>query len=718
MNYDSHQLKTALKRFFGFNDFLAGQLEIISSILNRRDTIVVMPTGAGKSLCYQFPAALLNGTAIVISPLIALMKDQVDSLKDTNLKSAFINSSQSIQEIQTTIENAIRGDYKLIYIAPERLESKIFIQDLRKLNLSFLAVDEAHCISEWGHDFRPSYLNIANILDGIKDLPKIALTATATPEVQDDIVESLKMNSPNRFIKGFDRKNLRYITEYSENKTVKLKNVLKKFREPVIVYCGTRKRVENISSYLLKNGINAIAYHAGLSPETRIQAQNRFMNEEAEVIVATNAFGMGINKANVRAVIHCDLTQTLESYYQEAGRAGRDGIESDCILLYTRTDRNLQEFFIENNYPSKVMIVFVYNALKSYLQINNSDDSTFFDIQDFARKLNTTVSSINSVLNILELNNLITQNNNHKFSLIKLISDASTIRDYINYLDLRQKIALEFLLRNIPASSFSDFQKVNLSKICDSIGMTIQEFKEQLRIFEFSGIISIKEIQSGSNISINSYDIKDLSLYIDFDKIAERKKRAYLKLDKMVEYAETNKCKRNFILDYFFERDYIGFCGKCSSCNQKSNKLWKIEELENGKGIIDFLENKKIQNDGSQEKKYEEPKISVQSKKVYKLVSEGKSLNSISAELKISEADVGWCLQELIENDYFIKVEQFVDYLTYQKIKKIVEKNPLKPLRIIRENYDEVIEFPILRIATAFARKELEINSNIFKKKK
>lgn len=716
MKYDSSSQKAALMRFFGFSDFLPGQLEVVNSILNLHDTLVVMPTGAGKSLCYQLPSAILDGTAIVISPLIALMQDQVDSLKNTNLRSASINSAQSYSEMTNTIRRAIDGNFKLIYIAPERLENKLFVKDLKKIKISFLAVDEAHCISEWGHDFRPSYLNIANIIDEITHIPKMALTATATPEVQDDIINSLKMKRPNIFIRGFDRKNLSYITINTNQKEVLLYKIIKKIKEPVIVYCGTRKRVEFYSDYLFKNEINSVAYHAGFDTEVRQRTQNSFMNDDSKVIVATNAFGMGINKLNVRAVVHCDLTQTIESYYQEAGRAGRDGLPSDCILLYNKSDRKLQEFFIESNYPQKGDFLIVYNALKKIAGgSQNIQNTRNFNIPTFANSINLPIIKVNSILNIFENKGLIKFNNAPNFLNIKLTMDAAEIRRLFYSADLKQKIILESLLRNIPASSYEDFKRVDIAKIADMIGVTLLEYKEQLKVFEISGVISIKNLPSEGKMIFNFDDKADLFYKINFEKLEIRKKRAYEKLNKVIEFAETKECKRNFILEYFSETNYNGVCGRCSSCSSQSLlKIYK-QDIE----INPFNDNSSKKFEKPKEEKDENVKgISHLSESMFELISKGMKLKEISKKMRITEAEVAWEIQELIENDYFVQLEQFVDITTYQKVKQIVRNFPNSPLRVIRANYDGGIEIPILRIATAFARKELDIDSSIFKKKK
>jgi ATP-dependent DNA helicase RecQ len=364
----NHHAHTLLKRHFAYTSFRAGQLEIIQSIARLNDTFVVMPTGGGKSLCYQLPALMLDGTALVISPLIALMQDQVRSLDKAGIPACFINSSLGMDEIRRRLTDAREGKYKLVYVAPERLESKQFQEQAQLIPWSFLAVDEAHCVSEWGHDFRPAYLSIASANDALGRLPIIALTATATPEVQTDVVRQLRMPAPARFIRGFDRPNLNYIVEHNHDKTTRLADICAETRTKhpsgsTIVYCGSRKRVDQFTRSLNEYKIPAEPYHAGLGDSFRKAVLERFMGGQTNIIVATNAFGMGVDKPDVRTVVHCDLTLSLEAYYQEAGRAGRDGDEARCIMLYSPADRRLMDFFLQCSFPDTNLVEKMYHIL-------------------------------------------------------------------------------------------------------------------------------------------------------------------------------------------------------------------------------------------------------------------------------------------------------------------------------------------------------------------
>ena len=369
--HDPHALARArqqLREVFGYDEFLPGQAEIVASVLARRDTLAVLPTGGGKSVCYQLPALLLDGLTLVVSPLLALMKDQVDALTQNGVSAAAINSTVPREEQREILRRASGGDLRLLYVAPERFSDGRFIAAMRSVNVVLLAVDEAHCISQWGHDFRPSYRDLGGVRADLGGPPIIALTATADPLVRGDIVGRLGLREPDMHVAGFDRPNLRFHTARVRSQKEKREQITELLGDlgseaSAIVYCATRKKVESLSKALRSRRIHCSPYHAGMPDEERVRIQNAFAHDRLRIIVATNAFGLGIDKPDVRLVIHHDLPESIEAYYQEAGRAGRDGDRAECVLYFAPRDRGLREFFIELDHPPASTVIEVYRAL-------------------------------------------------------------------------------------------------------------------------------------------------------------------------------------------------------------------------------------------------------------------------------------------------------------------------------------------------------------------
>jgi ATP-dependent DNA helicase RecQ len=560
-----------LKEYWGYTSFRPLQEDIIQSVWEKRDTLGLMPTGGGKSLTFQVPVMAMDGICLVVTPLIALMKDQVDNLRERGIKAAAVYSGMSRDEIITTLENCIFGGYKFLYVSPERLSSDIFLTKLQAMDVCLLVVDESHCISQWGYDFRPSYLKIADIRETLINVPVLALTATATPDVVDDIQEKLRFKEKNVFRTSFLRDNLSYVVRSADNKVGELIHILKSVPGSGIVYVRSRRQTKEISQTLKKEGLRADYFHAGLSYEDKIFKQNAWKDDECPVIVSTNAFGMGIDKPDVRIVVHMDLPNSPEEYFQEAGRAGRDGKKSYSVILYTKSDSAKLKKRISDTFPEKELIVRVYEALGNYFQVavgSGAGRAFDFDLIEFCSRFKLPSLQTHHALKILELAGYLEYTDE---------IDARSKLRFLIYRDdmysLRLEPITDELLHTIMRSYtgvFSDDIYIDESMLASRIGKTRQEVYDILVNLSKLRYISYVPAKKTPFIIYTSSreDIKFIT--IPQSVYEERKKRFSKRIHSIIDYTENSDvCRSRMLLVYFGETNSKD-CGCCDVCLRKN----------------------------------------------------------------------------------------------------------------------------------------------------
>ena len=587
-----------LKQYWGYDSFRDLQEEIITSIGEGKDTLGLMPTGGGKSITFQVPALVQSGLCIVITPLIALMKDQVQNLRKRGIKALAIYSGMTRQEIVTALENCIFGDYKFLYISPERLDTEIFRIKLRSMKVSMITVDESHCISQWGYDFRPAYLKIAEIRELLPGVPVLALTATATPEVVKDIQSRLNFREENVFRMSFERKNLAYIVRKTDNKTGELLHILKRIDGSAIIYVRNRRRTKEITELLMQEGITADFYHAGLDNAVKDLRQKRWQNGEIRVMVATNAFGMGIDKPDVRIVLHIDLPDSPEAYFQEAGRAGRDGLKAYAVILYAKSDKMTLHKRVADTFPEKEYILQVYEHLQYYYQMAMGDGFQCireFNLEEFCRKFKYFPVPVDSALKILtqagyleytdEQDNasriLFTIRRDELYKLREMGTEAETL--------------IQTILRSY-TGVFTDYAYISEDTLAIRTGLTRQQIYNILVTLAKRRIVDYIPHKKTPYIIYTRERLELRYLHIPASVYEERKARYEARIKAMEEYVTSESvCRSRMLLRYFGEKNEHN-CKQCDVClnRHETDCLPEDSFREMRKQILELLARKSL----------------------------------------------------------------------------------------------------------------------------
>jgi ATP-dependent DNA helicase RecQ len=572
-----------LKKYWNYDAFRPGQREIIQSVLEAKDTLALLPTGGGKSICFQIPALCKEGICVVISPLIALMRDQVNNLLQRGIPAAAIYSGMSYRAIDRILDNAVFGNYKFLYMSPERLTTEIAQVRLKRMNINLLAIDEAHCVSQWGYDFRPSYLEIANIRAALKNIPVLALTATATPDVIEDIQKKLEFRRNSQVFKqDFSRPNLAYVVRHAEHKETKMLEIVQKVPGSGIIYTRNRRKTQEIAAFLTQNGILADYYHAGLTPDERSSKQDAWINNKIRIMAATNAFGMGIDKPDVRTVVHVDLPNSPEAYFQEAGRGGRDGKKSYAVLLYDKNDAIGLERQLVNDFPEMKEIRRVYAAVGNYLQMpvgSGLGESFDFEFVPFCERYGLDVLKTYSCFKILEQDGWLSLSESaYELSTIKILVERQQLYDYQLRIGGGVDKILQGLLR-LHQGILTNYCNVNEYKLAGFVKMPLEITEKGLFHLHKDGIIDYRRKKDKPQLTFVRERADQNWLTIDWSRYMFRKKRETHRVKKAIEYAEIEICRSRQLLEYFGQEDAEN-CGVCDVCLNKQKTVLHPSELE------------------------------------------------------------------------------------------------------------------------------------------
>lgn len=584
-----------LNKYWGYEEFRPLQEEIIQSVLDGKDTLALLPTGGGKSICFQVPGLLQDGICIVVSPLIALMKDQVYNLQKRNIPAAAIYSGMHYSDIDRILDNCIYGNTKFLYLSPERLKTDLALARIKQMNVNMIAVDEAHCISQWGYDFRPPYLEIAEVREHLpKETPVIALTATATPEVVLDIQEKLEFKRGSQvFQKSFKRDNLAYVVLHEENKHKKLLDVLRGVSGTGVVYVRNRKKTKSIAHYLAANGISADFYHAGLSSDERSRKQQEWLDGKIRMIVSTNAFGMGIDKSNVRSVVHMDLPDSLEAYFQEAGRGGRDGKKAYAVLLFHAEDKIRLEDSFKKSYPTLTEIRRVYQALGSYTQtaVGGGLGQNFdFDIVAFAKNFKLDLFTTFSTLKVLEQEEWII--------LTEAVFIPSSFKILVNKEELyayqiknrKFEGILQMLLRAY-TGAFNNFVQIRESQLSSFLKISVLDLIAAMQHFHREKLIEYRPSKDKPQLLYLQERVDSENLTIDMKRYTFRKNQHKKRIERAISYVELPLCRSKQLLTYFGEKDSED-CGVCDVCLGRTKSDLNATQYEKYREKIKRLLNK------------------------------------------------------------------------------------------------------------------------------